>query len=125
MHTDNLNAQLCVSPLMAQIQRHLDSHMTGGKDWPADAEFAVVYNHSTWPCGWGDESHVEFFTSEDDMQKWVARQHDWAKCEDNYVAYQVYEWDLGPQRRYDLAFCTGNLCMTYQEKLNAGLIRSI
>lgn len=111
-----------VSPLVAAIERYRGAHMTGGQHWPADAQFAVVYNHSTWPCGWEKESLVKFFVNEADLHSWIADQRDWAKCEDNYVAYQVYEWDLGPQRRDDLALRTDALCMTYEEKILAGRV---
>lgn len=84
--------------VQAAAQAYIDSHKTGGKVWPNDAEFAVCYYLSTWPMGWLRESSMEFFTCRADLDTWIADKCEWAKCEDNYVAYQVYEWDLGPNK---------------------------
>ena len=37
------------------------------------------------------------------------KQRKWASYEDNYVAWEIYEWDLGPTRRYDLDRSSGNV----------------
>lgn len=98
------------------IVKHLEAHRTGGKDWPTDAVFAVKYNMSTWPLGWQKEAYVEFFPTLEALEAWKAAKHDWALCEDNYVAYTVYEWDLGPNVRADLSHDQGNVGSTYEEK---------
>lgn len=98
------------------IATHVEAHQTGGKDWPLDAEYAVKYNMSTWPCGWMKEASVEFFKSLDDLNAWIAHKHEWARCEDNYVAFTVYEWDLGPTLRTDLSHDQGNVGLTYEER---------
>lgn len=85
--------------IMAALKAHIESHHTNGTAWPDDAVFAVVSRCSTWPCGWSDTSHVDFFDSRETMDKWMETQIGWAKCEDNYIAWMVYEWDLGPNHR--------------------------
>ncbi len=85
-----------------------------GVPWPDEATHAVRYNTSTWPLGWGNESRVEFFRSEEGWKQWKSRMAEWSKCEDNHVAYEAYMWDLGPclvagQNEDQLPY-------TYQEK---------
>ena len=89
-----INAQI-----MDALKAHIDTHHTNGEAWPDDAEYAVVYRTSTWPCGWSDLTHVSFFDSRDGLDKWMEAQRGWAKCEDNHIAWMVYQWDLGPNHR--------------------------
>lgn len=97
----NLQTQLTPT-LSALLVKHLDLHQTNGVDWPADAEYCVVYRHSTWPVGWEKEldgtprRHVDFFRTQEDLDAWVHEKHHWMRLEDNYVAYQGYSWDFGP-----------------------------
>ena len=95
--------------IMVALSKHLDRHMTDGNEWPADAEFAVVYSYSTWPMGWDTESHVRFFSNREELDIWVKVQHEWTRYEDNHVAYQAYQWDLGPNLMDDVSWSTGNL----------------
>jgi hypothetical protein len=106
-----------LSPAMNNAAvKYLESHQTGGKNWPLDAEYAVKYNMSTWPLGWQKEANVEFFPTLEALEAWKAVKHDWALCEDNYVAYTVYEWDLSPNVRADLSHDQGNVGLTYKER---------
>lgn len=82
--------------MLQAIQNHIDSHQTNGVDWPAWAFHAVVYAHSTWPCGWEKEPTIRFFADELTVQAWLWEKNDWATLEDNYFAYRAYDWDLGP-----------------------------
>lgn len=79
------------------VSAHIDSHKTNGREWPYDAEFCVVYATSTWPCGWDKEPYIKFFNNRGALDTWIAEQLDWATLEDNYVAFQAFEWDLGPR----------------------------
>jgi len=97
--------QLQISSAVAD---HLDSHRTAGHDWPADAEYAAVYSFSTWPCGF-QHAYIKFFKSLADFEQWVASYADWRRLEDNYMAYRVYEWNLGPVFRFDLSHSDGNV----------------
>ena len=96
-----LNAIDTLQQIRGCLTRHIESHSTLGQPWPNDATHAVVYRLSTWPVGWEKESTVTFFTSLDMFKAWLAEKQEWAKCEDNYVAYQGYEWDLGPKAMPD------------------------
>ena len=98
-----------LSPVMQMLQNHIAAHTTYGEEWPADAEFAVAWRTSTWPCGWSDIRHIDFFASKQELDAWMDKQRKWASYEDNYVAWEVYEWDLGPTRRYDLDRSSGNV----------------
>ena len=84
--------------LTSQLAAHIDSHQTAGHAWPCNSSHAIVYKYSTWPCGWEKETTISFFTSEKGVEEWVHHQTEWARCEDNYVAFQVYFWDLGPSK---------------------------
>lgn len=99
----------------AAAKSYLKSHQTGGKGWPVDAQFAAKYNMHTWPCGWQKEASVEFFSSLQELEEWKAHKNDWALCEDNHVAYTIYEWDLGPNLRADLSYGTNDVGRTYEE----------
>lgn len=98
------------------LASHLDSHQTRATDWPADAEFCAVYNSSTWPCGWGKNSYVEFFKNRAELDEFLARRRKWALCEDNYAAHQVYRWDLGPVLMPEFDSNEGHLPWTYAEE---------
>ena len=95
---------------------YLQSHQTGGKDWPTDAVFAAVYRQSTWPCGWEKEANVSFFASKEKLDIWLANKAEWALSEDNEWAARVYEWDLGPFVRSDLSHNAGNSGLTFEER---------
>lgn len=82
--------------MVQAVNRHIDNHTTNGVDWPYDAEFCVVYDLSTWPCGWSKEPYICFFSDRQELDDWIAAKMDWATLEDNYVAFKAYEWDLGP-----------------------------
>lgn len=103
------------------LTQHIGSHCTGAHHWPADAVFAVKYNLSTWPLGWMKEAHMEFFTSLEEFETWRSAKHEWARCEDNHVAFVVYEWDLGPQLRGDLSHDPGSVGLTHAE-MNASAL---
>lgn len=94
MHLQSSSKQ--VSPILAALHAHVDAHRTADQDWPADAVFAIRYRCSTWPCGWQTYYSVEFCKTFDEVYAWVARYRHWARLEDNYFEYSVYEWDLGP-----------------------------
>lgn len=85
-----------IKEIARRLKVHADAHQTCGRDWPGDAEFCVVYRTSTWPIGWDKESSVAFFRSSDDLNKWIQSKFVWTECEDNYFAFQAYQWDLGP-----------------------------
>lgn len=90
--------------IQAAISAHIDSHQTEGTDWPTSALFCAVSRTSTWPIGWSAHRFTEFFESMADLEAWKIKQHEWAKYEDNYIAYRIYEWDLGPTIRFDLSY---------------------
>ncbi len=100
---------LPMSPALQFLQDHIESHFHGGERWPDDAEFAVVWRTSTWPVGWSDMQHTDFFASREAMDVWMEKQRKWAMLEDNYIAWRVYEWDLGPQRLIELDRSAGNV----------------
>lgn len=102
------------------LRQHIDSHQTAGHDWPADAEFCVVYNTSTWPCGWGKESRVEFFPSKAKLETWFAEMREWSRLEDNYFAAQAYAWDFGPVLIEELTRNEWDLAPTYQQRVQRG-----
>lgn len=85
------------------LSGHIDSHRTLGVDWPNDAEFCVVVKFHTWPVGWQKEPSIIFFKNADLLDEWKARMVRWSALEDNYVAYLVYAWDLGPVERPELS----------------------
>lgn len=101
------------------LDKHIASHTTAAVAWPDDAEFCVVYNTSTWPCGWGKEAHVEFFKSQQELNAWVGKMRKWSRLEDNYYAFQAYRWDLGPRAIQGFACNTGNLGWTYEQRQDA------
>lgn len=98
------------------LANHIDSHKTAGKVWPDSAEYAVKYACSTWPCGWEKEASMTFFDNIEQLRDWIKIQHEWAKCEDNHVAYKTYQWDLGPQYIEQLSHNPSNVPWTYEER---------
>lgn len=92
---------------MLDLNAHVDSHKTLGHAWPPSAQFALLNRQSTWPIGWSATQGLEFFDTKEQLDAKVASLHEWAKLEDNYVAYRVYEWDWGPQVRDE--YNEGNL----------------
>lgn len=94
--------------LMEAIHEHVESHKTAGHAWPADAQFAAVYRHATWPFSWGD-SYIRFFANEAELHAWLAHKYRWSLYQGNRFAYQGYEWDLGPKLRPDLSVWEGNI----------------
>lgn len=70
-------------------QRYIESHQTGGMRWPDAAEYAVKYNIRD-NQGWMQNSQAEFFLNRADLDQWIEDQ------KDRHIAYQAYEWDLGP-----------------------------
>lgn len=97
------------------LYNHMQSHDTAGHSWPDSAEFAVVHCESTWPCGWEQYSAVKFFDSRQELECWIEDKREWMQLEDNYAAWRVYEWDLGPQYRHELSHNEGNVRRTYRE----------
>lgn len=98
-----------MNQLTIAIRNHLDAHRTRGYDWPADAEFALVVRFSAWPVGWQPLAGVTFHTCRADFDKAVQRHLEFAKLEDNHVAYQGYKWELGPVKMPDVARDTEQL----------------
>lgn len=97
---------MCLTTL---LQKHIDSHQTAGHVWPDDAAFALRYRYHTWPCGWDREAHVQFFETRSQLDSKVQLLKEFAELEDNFVAYQAYEWDLGPKAVPEVAVNLGNL----------------
>ena len=78
---------------------HVKSHQTCGKDWPADARYALVYRLSTWPVGEDKEDTVAFFTDAKELQTKVKELDHWAQLENNaWRLVDLFMWDLGPER---------------------------
>ena len=76
---------------------HVKSHQTYGKDWPADAVYALVYRLSTWPVGEDKDDTVAFFANAGELQTKVRELDEWAQLEDNnWRLVDLYMWDLGP-----------------------------
>lgn len=113
--------------LAAAVLASLSSsvYMTRGVSWPNDAVYATVTNHSTWPCGWGKESSVEFFSTREGLDARLTALREFGRYEDNYYALEVYEWDLGPTLLPEFSVNEGNLPMTYQQLVAAGVIRTL
>jgi len=88
---------------------YAESHLTNGEKWPDDAEFALVTRFHAWPIGWAKEKRVEFFNDREGMDRAVALCKHFAELEDNYVAYQGYKWDLGPELMPDVVCNENNL----------------
>lgn len=107
MHAQQAPSQL--SPVMQVLHDHIESHFHGGERWPDDAEFAVVYRTSTWPIGWHHSNYTEFFTSRKALAEWMEKKEKWSSMEDNLIAWRIYEWDLGPQRLFELDHNSGNV----------------
>lgn len=97
------------------LAKHVAGHTTGGHDWPAAATHALLYNVSTWPMGWCKESCIDFFTDIEDLRKKIEELNEWSKCEDNYIAYQAYEWDLGPIA-FESGYDTAHVYPTIKER---------
>ena len=85
-----------MSTLTQHLATHIQTHQTHGFTWPDTAEFCVVYNTSTWPCGWSDYNVVRFFDSAEEFKAWLVSNKKWSSYEDNHLAYMAWEWDLGP-----------------------------
>lgn len=80
----------------AHIRSHLDEHQTQGRDWPADAAYAVEYRVKAWPTGF--DKNVAFFTNAAELRAWYAAKCSWAMLEDNeFELDALWMWDLGPQ----------------------------
>ncbi len=110
MHAANTQSSTTEpSPILTALIDHVDSHFHGGERWPDDAQFSAVWRTSTWPIGWSDMQHTDFFTDRASLEAWMAKQKKWAELEDNYIAWVVYEWDLGPQRLSELDRSSGNV----------------
>lgn len=97
--------QAQTSTLLRSLRKHVDVHQTNQVSWPDDAAFCVVYNMSTWPCGWTNDLYIRFFVEQDGLDEWIKNMEDWSLCEDNYFAFQAHEWDLGPNVMIDV--CRG------------------
>ena len=83
--------------LLAMQDRFAKAHQTGGKDWPVDAVYALVYRLSTWPVGEDREDTVAFFANAGELQAKVKELDAWAQLEDNFWRLvDLYMWDLGP-----------------------------
>ena len=85
-----------VTPVIECINSIIDSAKIDGKHWPDDALFCVSVRQRTWPLYSGDY-HAHFFQTQSQLDVFLNDQRDWAKLEDNYLDYIVYEWDLGPK----------------------------
>lgn len=104
-----------LSSIAASAQKYFESHLTCGHEWPNDSEYALVYNVSTWPMGWDKTSNIEFFADLGALRTKIAGLDDWQLCEDNYVAYQAYRWDLGPEK-FEAGQDVSNLAPTQVER---------
>ena len=93
---DNTNP--CVATTVAlSYADHVKSHQTCGKDWPADAVYALVYRLATWPVGEDTKDTVAFFANVGELQAKVKELDAWAQLEDNgWRLIDLYMWDLGP-----------------------------
>ena len=81
------------------LAEHVAHHQTCGKDWPADARYALVYRLSTWPVGEDKEDTVAFFTDAKELQTKVKELDHWAQLENNaWRLVDLFMWDLGPER---------------------------
>lgn len=104
-----------IEQLIALLNAHLDAHQVNREDWPANAEYCVLYRCSTWPIGWAVElsgrprRHVEFFQNKAALDAWIEKQREWSRLEDNYIAFQAYGWAWGPHVIEEVAQNTGNL----------------
>ena len=67
-----------------------------GQEWPADAEFKLVYKNKTWPRGW-DEGFTRYFTSQVELDLFLLDKWRWTMEEDNGFIGHIYKWDLGPE----------------------------
>jgi hypothetical protein len=114
-----------MNSILQAIISTIQTQNTGGIPWPDDAVFAVKYNMSTWPIGWGKEASVKFFPSEAELLEWMDSMQKWSRLEDNYAAWSVFEWNLGPNLRMDLDNKVSNVGYTYEEYHAAGTIRRI
>lgn len=76
------NGQVTMAAHLGSI---IESCMTGGQAWPDMAEFAI----KSCPPG-GKVSEMEFFLSRSDLDDRLL------EIKGTGVAWQAYEWDLGP-----------------------------
>lgn len=106
------------------IQNYLDVNQVGGLDWPTDAVFAAKHRMSAWPTGWCDNAVVSFFVSLGALETFLARKAIWAKGQDNLVAIQVYEWNLGPVERADLSVNVAEVGTTLTEKEQEKVVKA-
>lgn len=91
--------------IVGQMQAHLDSHKTGGQRWPDMAEYAIK------SCTPGDKtSSMEFFLNRADLDDRLL------EIKDTGMAYQCYQWDLGPYAMTDLHQYTDSLPLTAAER---------
>lgn len=91
--------------MAAHLGSIIESCMTGGQAWPDMAEFAI----KSCPPG-GKTSSMEFFLNRSDMDDRLT------EIKDTGMAYQCYEWDLGPYAMTDLHQYTDSLPLTTAER---------
>jgi hypothetical protein len=81
------------------LAEHVAHHQTCGKDWPADARYALVYRLRTWPVGEDREDTVTFLADANELRAKVKELDHWAQLEDNgWRLVDLFMWDLGPER---------------------------
>lgn len=68
-----------------------------GEGWPAAALYKVEYVYHLWPKGWEKDLYVHHFSTDAELEEFLAEKREWAKAEDNEIKIEVYKWDLGPQ----------------------------
>jgi hypothetical protein len=76
----------------------------GKYEWPAGAEYCVVYKARAWPSEYSATStSVRFFNDEATLDAWLDEMACWESEAGNSFACAVYEWDLGPNFRPGLS----------------------
>ncbi len=95
-----MNTSMLPSPvvkaLTEAILRNVDNTAMFGNYWPDDATHCVTYVYHTWPVGWESQVHIQFFTTEGELNEFVERMRYWAELEDNDFGMRAYAWDWGP-----------------------------
>jgi hypothetical protein len=89
-------AAIAYSPVMSILAKTIDDTKIDGQHWPEDAHFCASVRQRTWPLYSGDY-RAHFFQTQTQLDVFMKDQLDWARLEDNYLDFIVYEWDLGPK----------------------------
>lgn len=92
----NENGAIATAWLGDVMKMQIQAIIAESEGWPDEAVYKTENHSHTWPMGWSKQKFTNYFATKEELDAYLENCRDWAKCEDNQMIIQVWEWDLGP-----------------------------